>query len=122
MLIDPLDKLVEIVANCEVTVYYLIDPLRPTHKVHLIQQMSIGQRNNPSSFDARQWRITSSNFGKVCNHQSRQSYPPSLIKSLLGDYGVPHTVAIQWGCDHEGDAVSSYKSKNILLFQNVDYF
>jgi len=68
VLIDPLDKLAEIAASCEVNVCDLIDALQPTHEeVHLIQEMSIGQRNNPLWFDAHQWRITSSNFGKVCN-------------------------------------------------------
>jgi len=68
VLIDPLDKLAEIVTSCKVTVYDLIDALRPTHEeVHLIQEMSIGQHSNSLWFDARQWRIASSNFGKVCN-------------------------------------------------------
>ena len=31
-----------------------------------------------------------------------------MVKSLLGDYGIPHTPAIQWGCDHESDAVYQY--------------
>jgi len=30
------------------------------------------------------------------------------VKSLLGDYGSPYTTAIQWECDYEGDAISSY--------------
>ena len=38
----------------------------------------------------------------------RQLYPPSLIKSLLGDYGIPHTAAFQWGCYHESDAIQQY--------------
>ena len=35
-------------------------------------------------------------------------YPPSLIKTLLGDYGISHTAALQWGCDHESDAIQQY--------------
>ena len=68
MLIDPLNKLAEIVANREIT--DLIDALQSTYyEVHLIQVLCIGQCNNPLWFDARQWRIASSNFGKVCNQQ-----------------------------------------------------
>lgn len=28
-------------------------------------------------------------------------YPPSLVKSVLGDYGIP-------GCDHESNAIKQY--------------
>jgi len=120
VLIDPLDKLA---ASCKVTVYDLINALRPTHEeVHLIQEMSIGQHSNSLLIDARQWRIASSNFGKVCNRQFRQSYPPSLIKSLLENYGVPYTAPIQWR--NKGDAISSYKSKSHSecgIFLSTDY-
>ena len=80
MLTDPLDKLSEIATTRDVTVYDLVNALQPTEEeVQLIQEMTIGQHNNPLWFDARQWRITSSNFGKVCNRQFRQLYPPSLV-------------------------------------------
>ena len=109
MLIDPLNKVLDIAATREVSVDDLVEALRPTaEEVELIQSMSVGQRHNPLWFDARQWRITSSNFGRVCNRAFRQLYPPSLVKSLLGDYGIPHTAALQWGCDHETDAIQQY--------------
>ena len=99
----------ETAATRDVTVNDLVQALKPTAKeVQLIQSMSVGQRNNPLWSDARQWRITSSNFGKVCNRTFRQLYPPSLVKSLLGDYGIPRTAPIQWGCDHESDAIQQY--------------
>ena len=88
VLIDLLDKILEIFATCDVTVDDLIQALKPTEEdVQLIQEMSVGQRNNPLWFDARQWRSTSSNFGRICNRQFRQLYPPSLVRTLLGDYG-----------------------------------
>jgi len=68
----------------------------------------LDKKNNPLWLDARQWRVTLSNFGKVCNRLSSQSYPPSLVKPLLGDYGYPHTAALQWGCDHEADTIQQY--------------
>jgi len=40
---------------------------------------------------------------------------------------VIHTAAIQWGCDNEGDAISSYKSKShsivseCVIFLSTDY-
>ena len=109
VLIDPLDKLCEISASRDVTVQDLVEALRPTKEdVELIQSMSIGQRNNPIWMDARQWRVTSSNFGKVCNRSFKQLYPISLIKFILGDYGAFNTAALQWGCDHESEAIQLY--------------
>ena len=109
VLIDPLDKLCEICANRDVNVSDLVEALRPTAEdVQLIQSMSVGQRNNPLWLDARQWRVTSSNFGRVCNRHFRHSYPLSLLKTVLGDYGTPHSAALQWGCDHERSAVQQY--------------
>ena len=96
VLIDPLDKLLEIAATKEVSVDDLVETLRPTaEEVELIQSISVGQRNNALWLDARQWRITSSNFGTVCNRAFRKLYPPSLVKTLLGNYGIPHTAALQ---------------------------
>ena len=109
VLVDPIDKLCDLAATREISVDDLVQALKPTaEEVELVQCMSIGQRNNPLWLDARQWRVTSSNFGKVCNRISGQPYPPSLVKSLLGDYGYPHTAALQWGCDHETDAIQQY--------------
>ncbi len=38
-------------------------------------------------------------------------YPPSLKKTILGDYGHPNTAAIQWGQKHENDALKAYEDK-----------
>jgi len=96
--IDPLDKLSEIFAVRDITVDDLVEALKPTvEEVQLIQEMGVHQLNNPLWFDAHQWRIISSNFGKVYSRQFRQLYQPSLVQSLLGDYGSPYTAAIQWG-------------------------
>jgi len=70
--------------------------------------MSIGQRHNPLWLDARQWRITCSNFGRVHYRAFRYLYLPLLVKHLLGDYGILHTTVLQWGCDHESDIIHRY--------------
>ena len=98
--------LCEIFVTRDATVQDLVEALRPMKEdVDLIQNMTIGQRNNPLWMDARQWRVTSSNFGKVCNRNFKQMYPPSLLKAILRDYGTFHTAALQWGCDHESEAI-----------------
>jgi len=128
VLIDPIDKLCEICADRDVTVSDLVEALRPTAEdVQLIQSMSVGQRNNPLWLDARQWRVTLSTFDRVYNRQFRQSYPLSLLKTILGDYGTPHSVALQWGCDHEHSTVEQYMVATGVqvveygVFLSVDY-
>ena len=37
-----------------------------------------------------------------------QLYPPSLVKTILGDYGTFHTAALQRGCNHESEAIQLY--------------
>jgi len=87
---DPLDKLVAISLMRDLTVDDLVKALSVSmEEVELIQMMTIGQRNNPLWMDVRQWRITASNFGRVCNRNFRVMYPPSLTKIILGDYGQP---------------------------------
>jgi len=45
----------------------------------------------------------------------------------LGDYETPHSAALQWGCDHEHDAIQQYvvtTSTNVEecgVFLSVDY-
>ena len=81
VLIDPIYKMCDLAATRDISVDDLVQALTQTkEEVELIQCMSIGQRNNPLWLVARQWRVTSSNFGKVCNRLSSQSYPPSLVK------------------------------------------
>ena len=76
--------------------------------------MTIGQGDNPLWMDARQWRVTASNFGRVCNRNFRVLYPPSLKKIILGDYGHPNTAAIHWGHNHESIASEAYQNKMLV--------
>ena len=69
---DPVDKLSAIAVSRDPTVDDLVQSLSMTdEEAELIQIMTIGQRNNPLWMDARQWRITASNFGRVCNRNFR---------------------------------------------------
>ena len=44
------------------------------------------------------------------------------MKTILGDYGSPHTAAIQWGCDHETDAICSYARKTQMAVRECGIF
>ena len=99
----------------EPTVDDLVTALCVTsEEAELIQIMTIGQGDNPLWMDARQWRVTASNFGRVCNRNFRLLYPPSLKKIILGDYGHPNTVAIQWEHNHESIASEAYQNKMLV--------
>ena len=92
---DPVDKLKVLAVSRDPTVDELIQSLRITgEEAELILIITIGQRNIPLWMDARQCRITASNFGRECNRKFRLLYPPSLAKLLLGDYGHRNSPAI----------------------------
>ena len=78
----------------------LVQALKDTpEEVMLVAEMTVGQQDNPLWMDARQWRITASNFGRITNRQT-EDYPLSLLKLLLGDYGCPISHVIRWGIEH----------------------
>ena len=81
-------------------------------EVALMQVMTTGQRENPLWMDARQWRVTACNFGRICKRRHDPGYyPMSLVKMCLGDYGCILSSAEKWGCSHEGIAVEAYEEK-----------
>ena len=48
----------------------LVESLKVTpDEVLLVAEMTIGQRNNALWMDARQWRLTASNFGRIVNRK-----------------------------------------------------
>lgn len=49
--------------------------------------MTVGQSSNPSWSLVRKYRLTASNFGRVLDGCKRNSYPPSLYKTLFGKIG-----------------------------------
>ena len=112
VLTDPLDRLAEKDIT-DVTVDDLISALQVTpEEIRLLQTMTAGQRHNPLWMDARQWRVTASNFGKVCNRRREPGYyPPFLLKLLLGDYGSPVSAPLQWGITHEDVALQAYATQ-----------
>ena len=111
VLTDPLDKLTTTMKNHDITVDDLIMAMEVTsEETSLLQTMTSGQRHNPPWMDAREWRVTASNFGRVCNRaREAEQYPPSLIKLLLGDYGQPSSAALQWGINNEDVALHAYE-------------
>ena len=44
------------------------------------------------------------------------------MKTIIGDYGSPHAAAIQWGCDHETNAICSYAHKTQMAVRECGIF
>ena len=123
VLSDPIDKLSHKDIS-EITVDDLIKALEVTpQEVALIQEMTTGQKENPLWMDARQWRVTASNFGRVCNRRRDPGFfPSSLVKLCLGDYGSILSPPLQWGCTHEGVAIKAYEQKTGLQVHHCGIF
>ena len=124
--INPLRRLQNLQKQpSDFTTVELINVLTPCSKeeVALIESMTTGQRLNPLGLDARQWRLTDSNFGCICNRKRAEGYfPHSLIKKIMGDYGMASGPAIQWGITNETVALEAYELLTKRTIQNCGVF
>lgn len=82
-------------------------------QIGLLAELTKSQRLSPYWYMFRKGRLTASNFGKVIAAVQRNSFPPSLFKSLMGEYNLEGAKSVQWGIAHEQDAVDSYKNHPI---------
>ncbi|KAL0970543.1 hypothetical protein UPYG_G00243550 [Umbra pygmaea] len=74
-----------------------------------IERDTVGQAKNALWSAYRKKRITASNFGLVLAAVKRNSYPPSLFKTLLGQYNLKEgSKACDWGILHEPRAKQLY--------------
>ena len=124
VLSDPIDKLSHKDIS-EITVDDLIKALEVTpQEVALIQETTTGQKENPLRMDAGQWRVTSSNFVRVCNCRRDPAgfFPSSLVKLCFGDYGSILSPPQQWVCTHEGVAIKEYEQKTGLQVHHCGIF
>lgn len=73
-----------------------------------VEKATRGQRTNPLWSRVRAGRLTASHFGDVLKACRRNSFPPSLFATLLGEYDLSGVKAVQWGIEHEDEAVEEY--------------
>lgn len=81
------------------------------NKIEKIATYTNGQSENIKWSLYRQYRITASNFHKVLKCINRNKFPPSLFKTLLGNYNLNSVRSIQWGKNHEEVALNEFKNK-----------
>ncbi|XP_028456238.1 uncharacterized protein LOC114570182 [Perca flavescens] len=88
-----------------------------------IEEATVGQAKNSLWFTYRKKRITASNFGLVLAAVKRKSYPPSLFKTLLGQYNLKEgSKACDWGILHEPRAKQEYTERTGVVIQERGLF
>ncbi|CAL9699739.1 unnamed protein product [Knipowitschia caucasica] len=88
-----------------------------------IERATVGQTKNALWMAYRRKRITASNFGLVLAAVKRNSYPPSLFKTLLGHYNLKQGAhACDWGIVHEQKAEEEYMKRTGVTFQESGVF
>ncbi|XP_031338081.1 uncharacterized protein LOC116166960 [Photinus pyralis] len=79
-----------------------------------VANLTVGQAENEKWYLVRKYRLTASNFGLVLAACKRNRFPPSLFKSLSGDYNLDGVKAIQWGKQHEKIAIQQFEKATDL--------
>lgn len=73
-----------------------------------IERETRGQNANPLWFQHRQFRITASNFGKICK-MKQATNPSTFIKNLLSNKFTGNA-ATRYGQDHEMMAIQDFQA------------
>ncbi|KAK7907110.1 hypothetical protein WMY93_015722 [Mugilogobius chulae] len=88
-----------------------------------IERATVGQAENALWMAYRKKRLTASNFGFVLAAVKRKSYPPSLFKTLLGQYNLKQGAhACDWGIVHEQKAKKEYMMRTGVTIQEKGVF
>ncbi|CAJ1057874.1 uncharacterized protein LOC114552703 [Xyrichtys novacula] len=88
-----------------------------------IERDTVFQAKNDLWMAYRKRRITASNFGLVLAAVKRKRYPPSLFKTLLGQYNFKEaSKAGDWGITHEPQAKQEYTEKTGDVVQERGVF
>ncbi|KAJ8393375.1 hypothetical protein AAFF_G00060970 [Aldrovandia affinis] len=110
--------------NAEDKALYVLSSLAvsPQQK-EAIERATVGQTKNALWTAYRKKRVTASNFGLVLKAVKRNSYPPSLFKTLLGQYNLKQGAhACDWGILHEPKAKQEYTERTGVTIQERGVF
>ena len=81
-----------------------------------IEEATVGQRSCKDWHRLRKCRIGASHAGWVLNCFRRKTCPPSLMKTLRGEYDFSQITAVNWGVKNEAMAIEACeKDKNIKI-------
>lgn len=103
---------------------YILSSLAVTREQkEAIERATVGQTKNALWMAYRKNRLTASNFGSVLAAVKRNSYPPSLFKTLLGHYNPKQGAhACDWGIIHEQKAKEEYMKRTGVTVQESGVF
>ncbi|XP_056456504.1 uncharacterized protein LOC130390529 [Gadus chalcogrammus] len=89
----------------------------------VVTSSGYGNAEDKALMAYRHERITASNFGLVLAALKRNSYPPSLFKTLLGQYNLKQgSHACDWGILHEPKAKQEYMERTGVTIQERGVF
>ncbi|CAL8357617.1 unnamed protein product [Gadus morhua 'NCC'] len=89
----------------------------------VVTSSGYGHAEDKALMAYRHKRITASNFGLVLAALKRNSYPPSLFKTLLGQYNLKQgSHACDWGILHEPKAKQEYMEHTGVTIQERGVF
>ncbi|KAJ8911686.1 hypothetical protein NQ315_017138 [Exocentrus adspersus] len=88
--------------------YFLQKCSLPLERIIEIAGLTVGQHKNENWLISRKSRLTASKFGYFLKAAKRDKYPQSLFKSLLEGYSLDRVLAVQWGKDNEGTAITKF--------------
>lgn len=77
-------------------------------RVNLIKNSTIGQSSNSLWLELRKGMLTASNFRAVCKAVENEKACPSLLKTLMYQYGEISAPAVLWGQKKENAAMNLY--------------
>ena len=79
-------------------------------QIDQVAKLTMGQDRNIYWHVYREGRLTASHFGKVLHQIRINSYPPSLFKTLLGEYHPEVSESVQFGNVNEDSAVRQWEN------------
>ena len=93
-------------------------------RLKIFSKKTTGQRTNSLWGIYRKGRITSSNFGLILKASNTNKIPPSLIKTLKGEYQLDRVKTVQWGIIHKKNALEllSIVKNALLTFGGIFFF
>lgn len=112
----------EFLSSTEKNVYFQEKCALEDDIISDIERLTVGQTANENWLIMRKFRLTASKFGAVLAACSRNKFPPSLFKSLLGEYNLDRVLAVQWGRDNEKLAISTFEEQTGFKVESCGLF
>ena len=98
----------ELVEMDEVKRQFMNGLFKTDEEICKIELCTSGQNSNPDWHEIRKGMLTASKFKIICRSVDNNKAPPSLIKSIFGEYKDADVPALNWGRKKEKHAIDLY--------------